>query len=85
MRYIAYSVASCEALAQGATIDEARSRALSLDPRATDEFLVVLDAGRPERAAEIMSPLNAHRVAGWLRSCAVVWRGENSLAQRWAL
>lgn len=68
-RYIAYSMASCNALAEGETIEEARTRADG-DP----DFLVV---------ASVRTTAPLHHLDILPADAAIMWRGQNPLAQRY--
>ena len=80
MTYIADSTASADWISRGTTIEECRERAAVYGPL-TDRFPIIFDAGI--NADHIADPMQSHRLVHNLKArCAVVWRGENDLAQR---
>lgn len=76
IRYVAYSTASLNALAEGTSIEEARERAMQVDGGfGSDEFLIVFETRSRD-------DLDCFDCGTWRRNCRVVWRGSNELAQR---
>lgn len=72
VRFIAYSTASMNALAEGDTADEALARATAAN-QINDEFLVV---------AKLRTRAALHQLDVLPRTAEIVWRGSNDLAQR---
>lgn len=72
IRFIAYSVASMNALAAADTAEEAVTRATGAH-QISDEFLVV---------AKVRTQAELHQLDVLPRSAEIVWRGSNDLAQR---
>lgn len=74
LRFVAYSTASCNALASGYRASEAINRACK-SRMVNDEFLVVFST----RSTEDIDRFDAR----WPQDAEIVWRGENELAQRY--
>ena len=72
IRFIAYSTASMNALAQGETAEEALDRAIT-EYQINTEFLII---------AKLRTRAALHELDVLPRSAEIVWRGLNDLAQR---
>jgi hypothetical protein len=76
LRYVAYSVASHNALSDGSDYVQARERARAAYQIANGDYLVIFST----RSEDDLSRFDGGR---WPADAAIVWRGGNELAQKY--